>query len=169
MQEHFQVFARYNAWANHRLYGAVAKLPEAAVVKQRPAAFFGSILGTLNHILVADRIWMGRVERMDVSDLKLDGLLYEELESLKRARLEEDRRIMIFVDRMSSRDYQRTMGYKNTKGESHSATLGQIFAHLFNHQTHHRGQVHALLSEAAGSDPGAAPPPLDLIYFLKAA
>ena len=63
MQEHFQIFARYNAWANQRLYAAADKLTPGEIELERPAAYFGSILGTLNHILAADRFWLDWIER----------------------------------------------------------------------------------------------------------
>ena len=62
MQEHFQILARYNTWANHRLYTVCERLPGVALMVERPAAYFGSITGTLNHILVGDRIWLDRIE-----------------------------------------------------------------------------------------------------------
>ena len=68
MREHFEGLARYNAWANHRLYGAVELLPAAEILLDRPAAFFGSILGTLDHILRADRFWLGNIEHRAAAD-----------------------------------------------------------------------------------------------------
>lgn len=161
MQEHFQVFARYNTWANQRIYTAVAKLSEAEIKKPRPAAYFGSILGTLNHILVGDQIWMSRFEGGEHGLESLDQVLFDDFEDLKIARREEDRRILTFVDRMSSPYYERVLAYKTMEGAAKSGTYAQLFSHLFNHQTHHRGQVHALLKEA-----GEEPPAIDLLYFL---
>lgn len=162
MQEHFQIFARYNAWANNRLYAVVERLPEDEMTRERPAAYFGSILGTLNHILVGDRVWMARFEGGESGIRSLDQILHDDWEELRDARREEDRRIMAFVDRMRAQDYERRLAFRTLKGEPGSGTYGQLFAHLFNHQTHHRGQVHALVKEA-----GAEPPAIDLVYFLR--
>ena len=162
MQEHFQILARYNAWANHRLYGAIENLPDEEIRKQRTAAYFGSILGTLNHLLVADRLWMARFEGRESENQSLDRILHDTIDELKISRRAEDRRIIDFIDRMSPRLYEQRLAYRNTKGESASGTYGQLFAHLFNHQTHHRGQVHALVKDA-----GQEPPPLDLLYYLR--
>jgi uncharacterized damage-inducible protein DinB len=164
MQAHFQIFARYNAWANHRLYAAIAALPTEALSQDRPAAYFKTILGTLNHILVVDRLWLGRILREDTAGLHLDMILHDNLPELRSARQEEDRRIIDLADRFGPQDFERTVVYKTTGGESFSTELGQLLSHLFNHQTHHRGQLHALLKDA-----GADPPVLDLIYFMRAA
>ena len=164
MQDHFQVFARYNAWANHRLYAVAGRLPAEALMKARPAAFFTSIIGTLNHILVGDQIWLDRIEHRRNAAPKLDDVPHPRFADLKEARVEEDRRIIALLDRLRAQDFARTLTYRNSKGEAHEATLSHVLGHLFNHQTHHRGQAHALIKEA-----GETPPPLDLIYFLKAA
>ncbi|MDX1400664.1 MAG: DinB family protein [Kiloniellales bacterium] len=162
MQEHFQVFGRYNAWANQRLYAAVERLPADEISKKRDSAYFGSILGTLNHILVGDRIWMSRFEGSDHGIDSLDQELYDDLKSLSIARREEDRRIISFVDRMRTENYAQSLRFRNMKGEANAGTYGQLFTHLFNHQTHHRGQVHALLKDA-----GEEPPAIDFIYFVS--
>ena len=163
MQEHFQIFGRYNAWANQRLYNAVERLSEGEIEKARPAAYFSSIFGTLSHILLADRLWMDRFEGRS-SDIKsLDQILCEDFAELCEARQAEDRRIIAFVDRMRSEHCQRTLSFRNMKGEPKSGSYAQLFTHLFNHQTHHRGQAHALLSDAGGN-----PPPLDYFYYMGA-
>ncbi len=164
MQEHFQILARYNAWANHRLYTVCERLPGVELILERPAAYFGSILGTLNHILVGDRIWLDRIEHRQAAAPRLDELVYPHFPDLKEARTDEDRRIMGLVDRLRPADYDRTLAYRNTQGEANKTPMTLVLTHLFNHQTHHRGQIHALLKEA-----GAEPPPLDLVYFLKVA
>ena len=153
MQEHFQIFARYNAWANRKIYTVIGRLPEEALARERPAAYFGSILGTLNHILVGDKIWMGRFEGSDSGIKSLDQVLHEDLEGLDRDRREEDRRIIAFTDRMRPQDYERKLAFRTLKGEAGSGTYGQLFSHLFNHQTHHRGQLTTLLTQA-GHDVG---------------
>ena len=95
MQAHFQIFARYNAWANHRLYATIAALPAAALTQERPAAYFKTVLGTLNHILVVDRLWLGRILREDTSGLVLDMILHDNFQKLRSARQEEDRHVLI--------------------------------------------------------------------------
>ena len=161
MQGHYQTFARYNAWANIKLYSAVNELPYKEIYKQRECAYFGSIIGTLNHILVGDRIWLSRIDGTGPGQVALDALVYDEFDDLQEARRTEDRRIMALVDRFEDTHLAYPITYKNMAGEGHSTPLGQILAHLFNHQTHHRGQVHGMIKEA-----GAEPPAIDLIYYL---
>jgi len=161
MHAHFRAFAGYNAWANRRLYDATAKLPEAEYMKPRPA-FFKSIHGTLNHILVADRIWLGRLEHRDPHIKSLDQILYGELAGLRVARQAEDARLIAFVDRLTEAELLGSATYKNTQGKPFTTPLAQVLAHLFNHQTHHRGQATDLLAQT-----GVPPPELDLIYYLR--
>lgn len=158
--EHFRMFARYNRWANERLLGAVAGLDDTAYRAQR-GAFFGSIHGTLNHLIVADRIWLTRITGTGEAPTRLDAILFDSFDELCRARNEEDARILAAVEGLQASDFTRTLHYRNTKGDAQRKPLRQVWAHVFNHQTHHRGQVHDLLSQA-----GVAPPPIDLIYFL---
>ena len=86
LHEHFRTFARFNRWTNQQVYRAVADLPEAEVRKVRPAAYFGSILGTLNHVLVTDRLWFGRVSGVPSGTTRLDVVLYDNFPALDAAR-----------------------------------------------------------------------------------
>ena len=158
---YFRRFARYNAWANRRLYEASAALSPAEYRAQRPS-FFGSIHATLNHILVADRVWMGRFEGVPSGIERLDQILYDELADLRRARETEDARILGFVAGIGDGALEDTLRYRNMAGEPQETPLAWTLAHFFNHQTHHRGQVHGMLSGTT-----VAPPPLDLIYFVR--
>jgi len=159
--EHFQTFARYNAWANRRLYDACAGLAVPEYRKPRPA-FFGSIHNTLNHILAGDRIWLGRIEGREHGIAALDQILYEDFASLRQAREAEDARIQRLVDGFDDRALAGPRSYKTTSGIAQETRLDWILSHVFNHQTHHRGQVHDMLSQTE-----TAPPPLDLIFFLR--
>lgn len=163
LHEHFRIFGRFNQWANREIYGAVASLPEAEVRKARPAAYFGSIHGTLNHILVVDRLWFGRMAGIDPGIERLDLILYEDFPTLQDARHAEDRRIVDLVDGLDEAALAGQRDYKDIKGNPWTLPLRQMLATVFNHQTHHRGQVHALLKEA-----GREPPALDLPVYLHA-
>ncbi|MEE8248255.1 MAG: DinB family protein [Alphaproteobacteria bacterium] len=160
LSEHFRTFAHYNAWANERLYEVCAGLPEAQYLEPRPA-FFGSLHGALNHILVADRLWLSRLEGRDSGIGSLDQQLYGDFAGLRVARRAEDGLIIAYVEGLEAGDLTTPIRYTNMAGERHQDPLRLILAHMFNHQTHHRGQAHDLLSQTE-----VAPPPLDLIYFL---
>ena len=158
---YFTMLARYNAWANRRLYDAAAALDEAEYLMPRKA-FFGSIHATLNHILVGDRIWMARIEERPNPPYRLDQILYGDLVALRVAREAEDAHIVNAVAGIDEKRLDQELSYANTKGDRFHTPLRHVLAHFFNHQTHHRGQAHALLSQT-----GVAPPPLDMIIFLR--
>lgn len=160
--DYFRTFARYNQWANRRLYDACAQLSEAEYMKPRPA-FFGSIHGTLNHLLVGDRIWMGRITGHDSGIKALDQILYGDLAGLRVAREAEDAQIVNVVDAMDEPTLNSTLRYRTIVSPAMVATpMRMVLAHFFNHQTHHRGQAHGLLSQTA-----VAPPSLDLLIYLR--
>ena len=161
--DYFQTLARYNTWANTRLYDAAAELPEAAYRAPRPAAYFTSLQGTLNHILVGDLVWMARFEGVDHGLTSLDEPLHEELGALRAAREAEDRRIEAYTDALTPEAIAGDLTFRLiVRPEDMTMPLSLALAHLFNHQTHHRGQAHALLKEA-----GLEPPPLDLVFYLR--
>ncbi|MGH6927559.1 MAG: DinB family protein [Dongiaceae bacterium] len=159
---YFNRLARYNAWANRRLYDACAQLSVSDYRAKRPS-FFGSIHATLNHILVGDRVWLSRFEGRS-SDIKgLDQILHDDLAALRAAREAEDAHILACVGTLGDDDLMsRTLRYRNMAGEPQETPLVWTLAHVFNHQTHHRGQAHCMLSGTP-----VAPPSLDLIYFLR--
>ena len=161
MDDHFSEFARYNRWANRRLYEALAALTVDAYHQDR-GAFFRSIHGTLNHILVADRIWFGRILGQDPGISALDEILYEDLSALVAARDVTDQQIIDIVGAYEPASLDEPIRYRTFNGEAYESSLRWVLAHVFNHQTHHRGQVHNMLSQS-----GAEPPPLDLMYYLR--
>ncbi len=162
MKAHFAKMARYNAWANARLYAAARSLPDASY-RKKVGAFFGSLHGTLNHLLVTDRIWMRRLTGEGEHPEKLDAILFDDLPSLEMARQEEDERIIRYVDGLCDEDIGKDVSYATTKGVPHRNRLGDILAHLFNHQTHHRGQAHAILTVLGVREPQS----LDLLAMFR--
>jgi uncharacterized damage-inducible protein DinB len=162
--EQLRSFADYNAWATARVYDAVAGLPAGEAERPRAGAFFHSILGTLNHLLVVDRIWMGRIEGDPPARIVLDETVSEDLAELRALQRAEVERIRAFCGGLDETALSRVVQYSSGDGRAFADPLGRLLAHLFNHQTHHRGQLHALLLEA-----GAKPPPLDYLYYLRKA
>lgn len=156
---YFMHLAKYNIWANNRLYKACGALPEQAYLKARPS-YFGSIHKTLNHILVADMIWMDRFLGEKVGPQTLDELLFDTFEALWKARQEQDEKILDFTISLTEKDVDGILEYTDISGVPHDVPLAICLAHFFNHQTHHRGQVHGLLSQEVKE-----PPALDLIYY----
>ncbi len=161
MLDHLSTSAAYNRWANERLYAAVGTLSDAAYRADR-GAFFGSIRNTLNHVLVADRIWLKRLTGAGDAPERLDAILHDDFEGLEAARAAEDDRIAAFVASLDAADPERSFTYQNTAGKSFHQGFVPVLMHVFNHQTHHRGQVHAMLTGL--SEPA---PALDLIFYLR--
>jgi len=159
---HFQLLARYNGGANRRLYAACRRLDQAAL-RQPRGAFFGSIVGTLNHLLIGDGIWMARFEGGQAPSTGLDAILFERLDELAAARQAMDARIERFAMALTPDFLLGSIAYTNNEGRRFDDALSLLLPHFFNHQTHHRGQVHALLTQAGIADP----PVLDLHRVLK--
>ena len=162
MKPYFARMAEYNAWANARLYAEANGLPDEAY-RRDVGAFFRSLHGTLNHLLVTDRIWMRRLTREGVHPDKLNAILHEDLPSLERARREEDARIIRYVGALTEDEIGKEVSYATTKGVPQRNRLDEILAHLFNHQTHHRGQAHAILTMLGIAEPK----PLDLLAMFR--
>ncbi|MDM9629230.1 DinB family protein [Rhizobium sp. S152] len=163
MQRHFQMLADYNRWANARIYDACAALPDADYRADR-GAFFGSAHRTLNHLLVADRIWLRRITGNGVAPMELNVILHDDLSELRRAREAEDRRFIDLTASFGPEDFERLVHYTPvTVPEPMTEPLGVMLAHVFNHQTHHRGQVHTILTSL-----GQSSVVLDMIAFLRA-
>lgn len=166
--EHARVMARYNRWMNDKLY-AVADALTDAERKQDRGAFFGSIHRTLNHLLVADRIWLGRFTgaALEASELApggiraLDQELYADFDELRRERAKTDDAIDAFVATLTEDKLAGPVRWLRL-GAPSEAQLSHVVAHVFNHQTHHRGQVTTLLMQA-GRDPGVT----DLFAMLR--
>lgn len=162
MKAHFEMFAAYNRWANARLYEAFGELP-AEEWGRDVGAFFTSLSGTMNHILVADRIWMKRFTGTGAAPTALDTVLFEDLEALKTAREAEDARISGWLSEIGQEALAGTFTYVTvTDRREVTQKLSPALAHFFNHQTHHRGQAHGILSQL-----GRTPPSLDLVRFQR--
>jgi uncharacterized damage-inducible protein DinB len=162
-QDHFRMFARYNSWANGRVYAAAAQLSPEALAEER-GAFFGSLLGTLNHLLVTDRLWMGRIEGASQSGTRLNEVLHRDFVELRAARQVQDRALVTLVDAMSEERLAQPLAYATTTGAPQSQPLHEVLSHLFNHQTHHRGHSHHLIGLALGQEKA---PVLDSLAYQR--
>ena len=161
LSTHFQVLARYNRIANERLFAACAHLDDSEY-RSRRARSLGSIHGLLNHILLGDRRWMALFENGERVTPPLNQILYDDFSTLRNARAREDERIESFFAKLDAAFWGRSFAYTNNQGKDYVETAHVACSHLFNHQTHHRGQVHVMLSQTA-----VAPPSLDLHRILN--
>lgn len=162
MKDHYTAFGGYNAWANRRLYEAAAVLPDPAYRADR-GAFFKSMHGTLNHLLVTDLIWMKRFTGDGEPPARLDTILHDNLADLTKAREAEDRRIVAYVDGLDDVKLKGVIRYRRVSTpDEFVQQLMPALDHWFNHQTHHRGQAHMILTAL-----GSAAPELDLLYYQR--
>lgn len=164
--------AAYNQWMNTRLYDLAAGMPPGEVSVDR-GAFFGSILGTLHHLVNGDTGWLKRFANSGAPSrsldpvrslegpLALDEIRFPELAGLRARRTLLDTAILDWSGELTDADLHATVNYVNMKGEAHGKPLGALLMHFFNHQTHHRGQATTLLSQA-GVDVGVT----DLLALL---
>ena len=160
LSDQFGRLARYNRWANAQLYAAVRSLSTEAFHAPR-SGFFGSLCGTLNHLYVGDRCWLARFEGIPVPHRRLDEIPHPLFDHLWAARQVEDHRILRLIDGAPEGWFGKTLTYKSIAyGEDISMPMDAALLHFFNHQTHHRGQAHAMLSSTE-----VAPPELDLALF----
>lgn len=163
--DYARVMARYNAWQNDGLRRMVAGMSEDVLRAER-GAFFGSILATLNHVLWADRVWMARLAGMapppggiaESVGLTPTGAVWG------AERFRTDGAITLWAERLDAVDLVGDLVWQSAlTGREERRPVGRIVMHMFNHQTHHRGQVHAMLT-AAGMTPG----PTDLFLMPDA-
>ncbi|WP_319520100.1 DinB family protein [uncultured Martelella sp.] len=162
MLQHYRMFAAYNAWANGLIYDEAAELSDEQR-KRDLGAFFRSIHATLNHVLYADRVWMTRFSGKATGPVKLDTILHDDFASLRHDRSMEDEKIIALIDGLDQTSLQGTFSYqRGNPPESYTDRLATTLAHFFNHQTHHRGQVHGMLTML-----GQPSLSLDLVYFLR--
>lgn len=165
MIDHFRQFAAYNLWANTRIYDVAATIAEAERNADR-GAFFKSLHGTLNHILVGDRVWMDRLEGKPIEFMKtfrLDTVTHPRWDDLRAARADMDYRIIGYLEGLTEEALHAQIHFEDSSGTKHTGMPVALLPHFFNHQTHHRGQAHDLVHQITGDAPS-----LDMIVFLRA-
>lgn len=171
--EHIRLLARYNSWMNERLYAAAASLSDEALSAER-GAFFGSLLGTLNHLVVADLIWLKRYTALPVRyqalqplvDLerpqRLNQPMAADIRGLGQLRRRLDNCIEALAQELCEEELDQQLHYRNMKGVEAKKNFFALLMHLFNHQTHHRGQATTLLSQS-GTEVGVT----DLLALIE--
>jgi len=170
----YHALARYNTWMNARLYALCATLPDE-VRKEDRGAFFRSVHGTLNHLLLTDRAWLGRFTRDAALAQsrdgngnpiaytgKLDQEVYADFALLRRERATTDAAIEAWAAGLTAEHLAAPFSYRSSAGQRYDHPLWWAVIHFFNHQTHHRGQLTTLLTQL-GHDSGVT----DLVSLLR--
>ena len=164
LAEQYRLLARYNTWMNGRLYALAATLSDDERRADR-GAFFRSIHGTFNHLLLVERIWLHRMtgdaalsashdaDGNVIRYRSLDQELYADFAVLRREQETTDAHAERWVAGLDEATLASPIRYRSTDGTAREHPLWQAVTHLFNHQTHHRGQLTTLFSQL-GHDPG---------------
>ncbi|OIQ88049.1 DinB family protein [mine drainage metagenome] len=156
---HIGLMASYNEWMNAKVYEAATTVP-ADDLSANKKAFFGSIIGTLNHVAVGDTLWLKRFASHPANHTSLepirglpapknlDQILFTDIQSLSKYRKWLDGIITAWAHSLTESDLDHVLRYTNMKGEAGDKKFFSLVMNFFNHQTHHRGQVTTLLSQA---------------------
>jgi len=157
-REYASTMARYNRWMNGKVYAACAGLTDDARKADR-GAFFGSIHRTLNHLLVGDLIWLSRFTGGSREGLHIGQPLHDSFDALRAHREQTDATLLAFADGLTPERLRADLEITSTAHGVFSRPTWVFVSHLFNHQTHHRGQITTLLSQL-GIDIGATDLPV---------
>jgi uncharacterized damage-inducible protein DinB len=160
--EHVRLMARYNRWQNQSLYREADRLGETARRQER-GAFFSSIHGTLSHLMWGDRVWMHRFDGLEkpAGGIADSVALHPDWAALKVSRAHFDAVICAWAGRVSDAWLgDHTSWHSGAMGRDVTRPNWLLVTHFFNHQTHHRGQVHAMITAAGGK-----PDDTDLIFM----
>ena len=159
---HFTTLARYNAWATARLLDAVARVPEVDY-RRDVGLFFRSIHGTLNHLLVGEhQLWFVRFSEGSSPRVALDAEIETDRARLATSLREGAARWAPLIAGFAAPRWDGTLNYTTMRGTAASLPFAATLTHVFNHGTHHRGQVTAALTAL-----GQSCPELDLVYYLQ--
>ena len=152
------LLAEYNQLMNQRQFDAAATLSQEDLIKDA-GAFFKSVLGTLNHIMVGDIVWLARFAKHPSSSEELsyflqlelpnslNGLLFKDFDALNAERIKMDNIIIRWIRALKNTDINSCIQYTDMMGKEFNKPLVSLINHLFLHQVHHRGQVTTLLSQ----------------------
>jgi uncharacterized damage-inducible protein DinB len=161
LSRNIRMLTRYTAWANGRLFDALAALPEGHVTAQRPTGF-GNIVNTLNHAYVVDLIWQAHLQGRPHGFTSRNTAVEPSLQTLGKAQEEIDQWYVAYADQLSDSAHDEVVHFKFVDGGAGAMSRGDMLLHVVNHKTYHRGYVADLLYQA-----GARPPVMDLPVFLR--
>jgi uncharacterized damage-inducible protein DinB len=161
MLAHPHTMALFSAWANQHIHAACSTLPASELALDRKA-FFASIVGTMNHILLVDLLYRERIEGQKTRFSSLDEILYDDVGALRQAQTDSDTYYATLLENMSAAQLQEPQGFHTLLDEPEYWQVPKwvYYSNLFQHQVHHRGQVHNMLSQA-----GIDPPPIGFIEY----
>lgn len=157
---YFLMLTHYNQWANNKLFAVLEALSEAQL-NQDCGAYFNSLIQTANHVLVGDFLWFERICGLQPSGYALDDVLYPDVQELIKVRKTHDQSLIDYVQVHDESAFHQPLTYIR-RNQTYTEPLIEVLAHMFNHQTHHRGQMHNMVFQLTGISLE-----LDLIYFQR--
>lgn len=150
---YYQLMAEYNCWMNQNIYSVCSEIPDEQR-KQDLGAFFKSIHGTLNHLLYGDKTWMGRFTNQPFLVTAVGQELYADFDVLRAEREKVDQQILEWSKHLDSNWLSQPFEYTSSvDGKRRVFPTWVLVTHMFNHQTHHRGQITTLIKQM-GYEPG---------------
>jgi uncharacterized damage-inducible protein DinB len=161
LTRNIRMLTRYTAWADERIFTAVAELPDGAATVQHPTTF-GTMVNTLNHNYVVDLIWQAHLQGRAHGFKTRITELEPPLEELHEGQRSMDDWYIAYADQLSEAAHGEVVPFNFVDGGTGAMTRGDMLLHIVNHKTYHRGIVAALISAA-----GARPPVMDLPVFLR--
>lgn len=161
-RQHFNTLARYNVWATQRMLDAVMPVSDEDYRRDMDL-FFKSIHGTLNHLLVSEHLlWYARFAEGSSPKVALDALIESDRQRLSHSLIDGARRWTSLIDSWPVERFDGRLDYTTMRGQAVSLPFAATLAHVFNHGTHHRGQISAALTAL-----GRPCPVLDMVYLLQ--
>ena len=160
LRHHCQLMARYHRWGFERLYAEIDTLDEHEY-RRDAGLYFGSVHGTLNHLLLVDHLWHGRLVQQPFATGSLRDIIDDDRAELRERLLARSAVWTDYLAALDDADLAGTASFRKIDGSAASLPRASCVLHVFNHGTHHRGQVSAVLTRC-----GAAAPEMDLPYFL---
>lgn len=159
--ESLQLLARYNIWATTKLSQSLANVTDADFYRDS-GLFFQSIFGTLNHLLLGEHeLWFSRFAKGYSPTLQLNSIVEQDRHILIQTLQEKALNWVTFLNDLDPQDLAGNLNYQTSTGQPKSLPYAATLVHVFNHGTHHRGQISAALTAM-----GYACPELDLVYML---
>lgn len=162
IEQHFSTLTQYHSWTFHRLYEYLESVSETDY-RRECGLFFKSIHGTLNHILLADKIWYGRCINQPITVSGLDEELYSHRNQLQKEINHQSVKWNELLKQIDADKLEKIIEYRTTEGSDKSLPFANIISHVINHGTHHRGQISAALTQF-----GYPAPEIDLPFFIAA-
>ncbi len=160
LHQHLRLMADYHHWALQRLYAVVDQLSDSDY-RRDTKLFFNSVHGSLNHILLVDHIWHARLVASPIAITGLDQELESDRAALKSRSLKFAKSWRGFVDALTPEQIAGDLDYRTIKGDPYRMPYASLILHVFNHATHHRGQISTVLTQL-----GLEAPVMDFPYFL---